>query len=198
MSDNAPLLILGDSARLPEKEMEKQKKLQKKAKKSKMFFVVDSDNGEYIQYKAELKRGVSFQDIRRVHNVIDQMILSTRMSGVQVLQERKAANDLKNIFNEMLYSKVICFDKLTEVYNSNIKNEMLIEEPVKVFLELFDIKRKKGYTQQTFEEKIKKASWMKEKSWATLKSSVKSAPYNTILLRNIKEKMRPHKSYKKK
>lgn len=196
IGNDIPLLIDGYSTRLSKEKQEKRRKLEQKAKQEKVLIVLKSENKDesqseeksYIQYTLGLKNEVSPANIRYVHRLIDQMDAWSKMSGVNVLRKGKTIGDLKNAFNEMLYSNTICFDKLRELYNTNCINGEVVEEPVKAFLKLFDIKEEKQCKIEVFEEKMQKSSRKNKKSWVRLRASIKSAPYNTILLNNIEER----------
>lgn len=175
--------------------------LEKKAKSTKILIteeVSEKDSKKkhtYTQYQLRLKPGMSYVGIRNVHNFIDQMMVSTRISCNSILQEGKTENDLKRLFTEMLYSDTVCFNKLKDVYNESIGNMDFIEEPVRMFLELFDIKEERKYTISDLEHGIDKIVSDSDKNvedkvaiCESLKSSVRSARYNAIILGNINKK----------
>lgn len=199
INNTIPLLIGGDGARLSEKEKEKQKKLEQKAKQTKVLMALDSESKDtiYIQYKMRLKNEVSPTDIRYVHRLIDQMEACSKMTGVNVLREGKTICDLKNAFNEMLYSNTICFDKLREFYDTGRIDGIVMEKPVKVFLSLFDIEEEKRGGASVIEEKIQQSSRKKKESWIRLRACIKSAPYNTILISNIQNRRQKYKEERK-
>ena len=142
IGNDIPLLIDGYSTRFSKEIQEKRRELEQKAKQEKVLIVLKSENKDesqseeksYIQYTLGLKNEVSPANIRYVHRLIDQMDAWSKMSGVNVLRKGKTISDLKNAFNEMLYSNTICFDKLRGLYNPNCINGEVVEEPVKVDL----------------------------------------------------------------
>lgn len=183
-----PLFVYGDRSLMPKEVSEKQRKLEQKVKGTKLLITQDPEKQIYTQYKMKLKKGLSYEDINRVHRLIDQM-LSSQVAGKQLLKEDKTAADLKRAFDEMLYSNTFCFDKLRDIYITSIKNDIVIEEPVRVFLGLFDVKGKREFTKKQFEDRIDRISGMhKKKACMALRNCIVSAPYNTLLIRNIQRR----------
>lgn len=179
-------LVYIDRAILSGEIVERQKKLEQKAKSIKLLITKDPESHTYTQYKLKLKKEISCEDINKVYRLIDQM-LNSRVVGCQLLQEEKTAVDLKNAFSEMLFSNTLCFNKLVDIYNTS--NNIVIEEPIRVFLGLFDVNEKKEYTQEQLENRIDRISCKNmEKAYAAMRDCVASAPYNTTLIRNIQNR----------
>lgn len=184
-----PMLIDEDRAILSKKILEEQKELEQKARRQKLLVTHDSENQTYTKYTMRLKNELSYEDINRTYWMLDQTLSSLVSGGQILLKEGKTAADLKETYNRVLYSNIFCLDEIADIYNPNIENKTLIEEPIRAFLELFDVKEVREYTQQQFEDKINDLSVKnKIKAYEALKKCVASATYNSMLINDIQKR----------
>lgn len=170
--------------------MKKLTNVEEKMSQEKTLMLKDSQSGNYIEYTCKLKSDVTDEKIK-------EFFLSLAEINACALRSDKTPTDFINELNDILYSDVISFCGVLNLIDSDTENKKVIEEPVKNFLNMFDIEERGEYSIKELDCMVRAMNHPNFRDSEDLhktKRELNSITANTKILNNISFKKKQDKA----